>query len=146
MTLKLTPLKQFYCDECGDLIEKVEDGWVEWYDDYQNPAHGFRIVHASGASPLRKNDRNCYYPESSDISDDHLVHFTKDDGLARLLSFFKKNLADPNELSEIIRRIHIPHYEEARVYLARSIRDGIADSIDDSQRDLLRVIEEYGNG
>jgi hypothetical protein len=143
--MKLKPLTQFFCDECGGLIEKVEDGWLEWYDDYQNPIHGFRIVHASGASPRWRKGGNCYYPESGDISDDHLVHFTKDDGLARLLSFFKRNLSDPSELSEIINRIHIPHFEEARVYLARAIKDGVVDSFDNSQSDLLKVIEVYGN-
>ena len=143
--MKLRPLEQFICDECGELIEKLEDGWLEWIDDYKNPIHGFRIVHASGTSPRRKSGKNCYYPESIGLCDGHLSHFSTIDGLAILLSFFEKNLGTPKELAEIIRRLHIPHYEEARRYLERASSDGFIDNIDSSQADLKRVIEEYGN-
>jgi hypothetical protein len=143
--MKLRPLEQFICDECGELIEKPEDGWLEWIDDCKNPIHGFRIVHADGASPRRNSGKNCYYPESSDISDMHLASFSKIDGLAILLSFFERNLGTPKQLAEIIRRLHIPHYEEARRYLERATSDCFIDNIDSSQTDLKRVIEEYGN-
>jgi len=143
--MKLKPLQQFICDECGDVIEKVDDGWLEWFDDTKNPIHGFRIVHVSGASPRFKKGGNCYYPESSALSDNHLEHFTGIDGLAWLLSLFDRNLGDPRELAEIIRRIHILYYEEARQYLERAYNHGFIDSKDYSQYDLKRVIQEYGN-
>jgi len=75
----------------------------------------------------------------------HLEFFQKTDGLAVLLSFFERNLGTPKELAEVIRRLHIPHYEEARRYLERAIKDGFIDSIGSSQADLKRVIQEYGN-
>ena len=28
---KLEPLKQWYCDDCGQLIKDPEEGWVEWW-------------------------------------------------------------------------------------------------------------------
>ena len=43
--MRLRPLEQFICDECGELIEKLEDGWLEWIDDCKNPIH----------SPYRSN-------------------------------------------------------------------------------------------
>lgn len=143
--MKLKPLEYFICDECGELIEKLQDGWLEWIDDCKNPIHGFRIVHVSGASPRRNSGKNCYYPESSNISDMHLDFFSQIDGLAVLLSFFERNLGTPKELAEIIRRLHIPHYEQARRYLKRAISNGFIDNIDCSQDDLKRVIEKYGN-
>ena len=143
--MKLRPLEQFICDECGELIEKIEDGWLEWIDDRKKPIHAFRIVHASGASPRKNSGKNCYYPESSNISDMHLDVFSQINGLAVLLSFFERNLGTPKELAEIIRRLHIPHYEQARRYLKKAISDGFIDNIDCSQDDLKRVIEEYGN-
>ena len=142
--MKLKPLHQFICDECEKLIEKVEDGWLEWLNPPDKPVYGFRIVHVAGASPRFSQGGNCYYSESSEVSDNHLYYFAGADGLALLLSFFEMNLADPKELAEIARRIHVPHYEEARPYLEKALNDGIISSRDYSQEDLKRVIEEYG--
>jgi hypothetical protein len=49
--VKLKPLQQSICDECGGLIKKVDDGWLEWIDDSTTSIRGFRIVHVQGASP-----------------------------------------------------------------------------------------------
>ena len=131
----LKPLEQFICDQCGRLIENVDEGWLEWYDDYKNPAHGFRIVHAR---------QNCYYPDKAGVSDNHLVYFTGNDGLAVLLNLFKRRgVADQNELAEIIRRLHIPHYEEARRYWERAVSEGMVDNEDYRQAELQAVIKEY---
>jgi len=143
--MKIKPLTQFICDECGELIEKVEDGWLEWFNGFENPNHGFRIVHIDGASPRRKTGGNCYYPESGKVSDSLLNYFTQIDGLYRLLSFFKRNLVYPNEMAEIIRRIHIPYYEEARIYMDKAIRDGFYEGVEDNHYELKSIIEEYGN-
>jgi len=143
--MKLKPLQQFICDECQGVIEKIEDGWVEWFNGHENPIHGFRIVHASGVSPRSKEGGNCFYPESPYVSDLHLDVFTGSDGLAFLLSFFQRNVSDPNELIEIIRRIHIPYYEEARHYLERAYYNKIIDNKVYGQEDLKRVIKEYVN-
>ena len=134
--MSLKPLSQFICDQCGLLIENADDGWLEWYDDCENPAHGFRIVHAG---------RRCYYPERADISDNHLIYFTGKDGLPILLNLFKrKGVADQNELAEIIRRLHIPYYEEARRYWDRAVSEGMIDNEDYRQAELQAVIKEYG--
>jgi hypothetical protein len=133
--MSLKPLEQFICDKCGQLIEKVDDGWLEWYDNFKEPAHGFRVVHAGG---------RCLYPDHADISDNHLVYFTGADGLASLLSMFKgKGVADQNELAEIIRRLHVPHYEEARMYWERAVSEGTITDESYRQEDLLDVIKEY---
>jgi hypothetical protein len=42
----------------------------------------------------------------------------------RLLSFLEMNLADPKELAEIVRRIHVPHYEEAGKFLEKALGEG----------------------
>lgn len=95
----LKPLEQYICDNCGGLIENIKDGWLEWIvDNGRDPMYGFRIVHAGGG---------CYYPETADISDNHLVYFTGNDGLGYLLSMTDNKLY-PNgvniiELAEIIR-------------------------------------------
>lgn len=147
--MKLKPLEQFICDSCRKKIEKIEDGWLEWQheprgpDKQEKPLHGFRIVHHSSASPRKEEDNYCYYPEGPSVSDLHLRYFTGVDGLAMLLSFFDRNLADPGELAEIIRRLHIPRYEEARPFLDRAIKDAIVDGRDCTQNDLGKIIKRY---
>jgi hypothetical protein len=142
--MKLKPLQQFICDECGDLIKKVDDGWLEWIDDSKTPIHGFRIVHIQGASPRSKSGGDCYYPRSFSASDMHLKYFTGPDGLSLLLSFFlKENLANPKELVDIIRRLHVPYYEEARPFLEKALDDGFISSPEYIQKELKSVIKEY---
>jgi hypothetical protein len=62
--MKLKPLEQFICDECGGLIKKVEDGWLEWINPPNKPVHGFRIVHNAASSPGVVQAGNCYYPKN----------------------------------------------------------------------------------
>jgi len=46
-------------------------------------------------------------------------------GLAKLLAMLQyKKLENPDELAEIIRRIHVPYYEEARLYWDTAKADG----------------------
>ncbi len=139
----LIPLKNYICDECGCTIEKPGDGWLEWIDDNKTPLKGFRIVHHSSASPRKNQGGNCYYPPNLDVSDDHLTHYMGTDGLAFLLSKFDQNLSDAKELVEIIRRLHIPHYEEARQFIDRAHKDGLLDSKDHDQNNLLMIIKQY---
>jgi hypothetical protein len=57
---KLKPLQQFVCDTCGELIQSVDQGYVEWlWDDKGGNARDFHIVHHALYSPL-KPDLGCY--------------------------------------------------------------------------------------
>lgn len=53
----LIPLKQFICDECGEIINSPGEGYVEWEEgidqDGQFFAKGFRIVHHLPKSPYK---------------------------------------------------------------------------------------------
>jgi hypothetical protein len=141
--IKMKPLKQFVCDECGQIIKNINDGWFEWIDLKGDDIHGFRIVHFSGASPRFKQGKNCYYPEHLGISDNHLKYFTGEDGLGYLLSLFERRLRDPKEVIEMIRRLHIPHYEEARFFFKRAIDEGFIACFDDTQDTLKKIISKY---
>src|SRR5215204_2165139 len=102
--MELEPLKQWYCDSCGDIIECAEDGWMEWHsDEYGTNAKGFRIVH---------NRLACMYSDSKlirdglHISDNHLVYFLGVDGLAHLLHVMEHQTNGKSpELIEIVRRL-----------------------------------------
>lgn len=120
----LVPLKQWYCDNCGEVINKPEDGWLEWYNNRDEIGNnrGYRIVH---------HDKKCMYDDKSLfaenklVSDMHLSSYIGPDGLISLLSYIESNRAkDNSELVEIIRRLHIPYYEEARKYHRVAEEDG----------------------
>jgi hypothetical protein len=64
-----------------------------------------------------------------------------------LLNLFKrKGVVDQDELAEIIRRLHVPYYEEARTYWDRAVSEGMVDNEDYRQADLQAVIKEYSEG
>jgi hypothetical protein len=146
--MKLIPLSQWICDSCNQMIEKAEEGWLEWYELKDgNQIGGFRIVH---------NQEECHYRyerlirEGKHISDNHLQYFTGYDGLASLLTMFDcKTQIDSYELADIIRRIHLPYYEEARTYWEEAKVDGFIFGERHSVRDfqqgtLLNLITRYG--
>ena len=109
----LEPLKQYLCDECGQVIEKPEDGWVEWLYDtipgtHEMHHHSYRIVHHQSRSPLR---RGCYaYTHHENRCDNHLHYILAYD----LLPPHARNIW---EYVGFVRRLTVPHFEEARQYL-----------------------------
>lgn len=115
----LRPLEQWYCDVCGEVIEKVEDGWLEWYKERLNDGSfgkekEYRIVHHDKSCMYNSNR---LYKDNKMNADMHLHGFVGPDGLVSLLSKIQFDDVENNrELVEIIRRLHVPFYEEARQY------------------------------
>jgi hypothetical protein len=157
----LLPLKQWYCDVCEELIERPEQGMLQWYHDKdaagKSVERGFRIVHNAGFSPRRPTG-DCYYVfEEHHFADEHLTGVLGTRGLLNLLSFIDvgpllnpsyrgPQAADLRELTEIIRRLHVPYYEEARQYWDRAREDGFfADAselwpyLPDTSRDVIHL-------
>lgn len=132
---KLEPLKEFICDECGEVIEEPSDGWVEWITNYSDEideryeAYNFRIVHHKVASPNPRG--TCYYTDlyndyEGTESSYHLHDFLEDKGLSQALSILRKQAEGDIKFKnkeafldclDLIRRITIPYYEESRIYL-----------------------------
>ena len=117
---KLIPLFQWICDSCGSVIETPEEGWFEWYSEMNsNICTGFRIVH---------HDIKCQYNEQSlyaqrlILHDLNLTDILGDDGLGYLTDFINdsidgaRKLKSISEITEIIKRVSIPYWEEARQY------------------------------
>ena len=143
----LEPLKQFICDKCGQIIEKPEDGWVEWLHR-EDPLtgrrknQGFKIVHHSAASPISDGTRRvrCYhYDNRADRSDNHLEYFLGDSGLPILYGMidsgpdfvdqkYVPEVASVREYMEFLRRLTLPYYEEARKYWYEAKSNGFFDS------------------
>ena len=148
--MRLLPLSQWKCDACGQIIERPEMGWVEWLagPTHGTKAHAFRIVH---------NSSRCQYPSMGRVHDIHLVHLLGPDGLATLLELVspggrtanrEDGVANLDEWCELVRRLHVPHYEEARHYWAYAEADnvfsGLAEHSQYSQATLLEILARYG--
>ena len=145
--MRLIPLKQWLCDSCGEVIEDPEDGWFEWHSAKDYTISNFRIVH---------HRLSCMYNEAAlkeqgiMVADHHLSVVIGSRGLAYWLFAIElsetgkaskiKNLV---ELVGILRRLHIPYWEEARLYWDRAYRDGFHDGCDFGESNLQSIIEEY---
>jgi len=148
--MKLIPLKQWICDSCGGVIEKPRDGWLEWYTEKDKSLDtGFRIVHHRESCMY--NDTTLEQQNRSPL-DLGLPHALGSHGLGYLLFKLELSekgvykLADIKELIEIIRRLHLPYYEEARLYWKNALRDGFHDGCSFDENILLAIIQNYGGG
>ena len=150
--MKLLPLQQFKCDACGQIIARPDVGWVEWLagPTRGTKAHGFRIVH---------NSNRCQYPTSGRVHDMHLTHLLGPDGLAILLTLVapggrtgnrEDGVESLEEWGEIVRRLHVPYYEEARQYWSDAEADGFFAGPNTSalynQTMLRDILTQYGHG
>jgi len=138
----MEPLKQFICDECGEIIERPEEGFVEWIRDEvdgRQQACGFRIVHHYKYSPLKGKKKDaCYkYGDHDGRSDDHLNHIL-DMKNQFILSFLDLGyfhstegnsclITDFKEFADFARRLTIPYYEQARLSFDKAMSDGDSD-------------------
>lgn len=141
--MKLIPLRQWTCDSCGGVIEKSEDGWFEWYTERDTSLDtGFRIVHHRGSCMY--NDQRLEQQNRSP-SDFDLSMVVGHNGLALLLNLMeRKKFADMKEFIEVFRRLHLPYYEEARLYWNDALRDGFHDGYCFDENTLLDIIKNYG--
>ncbi|MEC0886824.1 hypothetical protein [Bacillus atrophaeus] len=146
LNLKLKKKEQWYCDFCGEIIESDKDGMLEWdsfleKDDTQFNAKNFRIVHNRSIKKChpRNNDAN--------LSDGHLHWYTGPGGLSELLAIKHRYHLDLVKFDEIIRRLHVDYYEEARQYFHESRENGdefdIYEIGDYSQDALKTIIRKY---
>jgi len=158
----MLPLKQFVCDTCHEIIKSPDEGWLEWLDDKdpnsnRRKAHSFRICHHLLKSPLG-GENGCYVnsPEANS-STIHLDQFLED-RMAHLLGcidigdyhdpdFHQPRVADLRQWTELVRRVTIPYYEEARLYWKKAMDDGYFDGANEiriyTQDFLKTLVEEY---
>lgn len=157
--MKLIALRQWVCDECGELIRKPEEGYVEWLVDDKHIRYGFRIVHHALASP-RQLDGNCYrYTDERGRRDMDLEQFLGAGGIVKMLSFInmgslhddfdaKPRIKSSGEWVKLFKRLQVPYYEEARLYWDKAEEDGFFDGANEIAsylpETLKELIERYG--
>jgi hypothetical protein len=126
----LRPLKQWFCDKCGNVIDGPEEGYVIWKRNAEHKDYDFRIIHQNEC-----DDRAYSCSEA-------LKEFLGRKGLAYILSFLSLGIvinalgssAEPDVLNmdefvDFIRRVQTPYYEDARIhYRNPEILDRLVDS------------------
>ena len=150
--MRLIPLKQWICDSCGEVIEKPKDGWFEWYSDTRTHLEtGFRIVHSRESCMY--DDRTLREQHRSPL-DQQLPVVLGSSGLGYLLFMLEltekkkvvRKIASVSEFVEMIRRLHLPYWEEARLYWKDAYREGLHDACSFDEKTLITIIEEYERG
>ncbi|MCU1304598.1 MAG: hypothetical protein JWQ87_4882 [Candidatus Sulfotelmatobacter sp.] len=112
------------CAFCGDLITSIEAGRVEWLagadERGMSTVKGLRLVHAL-----------CGYDDRREFRKDHslveglpLNRFVGPDGLMLLLSLIAEAEMPTADLLEIVKRVHIPGYEQTRELFSEAIHGG----------------------
>ena len=154
----LIPLKQWICDTCAEVIESPEHGWLEWRQDENGKASDFNIVHHIEHSPRKLGGGDCY-PFRGLSS--HLDRYVGENGLPHLLCLLDEdihiNLVNEHDSypdvkyikqwMELVRRLQVQYYEEARQYFDRASEDGYFDGawgIIFRPEKLKSIIEKYG--
>lgn len=127
----------WFCDVCGDEIRSTDDGWVEWISlsDGEGRRRGrdLRLVHHRPASPLRGtlaarcqfHERNEHARDGGIVNDLPLKSFLGPDGLMRLLAMIAEERAPRDEVLEMIKRLHIPGYEQARLHFVEAVAEDV---------------------
>ena len=139
---RLQPLTQWICDACGEVISSASDGWLEWYRErgekgQYSQSKGFRIVHHH---PSCMYNERAMFKDGQMVADMPLEDFTGANGLNYLLSKLELDLIEnvPKYI-EIIRRLHLPYYEEARSYHEDAVQDGYFDGENELTRGQLET-------
>jgi hypothetical protein len=120
----------WYCDVCGELISTPEEGYVIWNVDEEHLDHGFLVIHNGKCD-------NPKYPSSIALAD-----LVGPDGLSHLMAFLsvgslradpdyptKPSIANIDDFVDLVRRLHVPHYEEARRHFDNGgVREAMSDA------------------
>jgi len=124
------------CDTCKQPILKVEDGWLEWlnvhvYDNGHDRETGLRLVHHRPASPLRA-EGGCQYKSQLEyrrrkaiVAHMSLQECLGPEGLIQLTELLSQGFEPAEEVLEMIKRLHVPGYEHARLHFKEAIAGGV---------------------
>jgi len=157
----MIPLRQYVCDTCGEVIKSPKEGWLEWiHDRATKKKHSFRVCHHVSFSPLGK-PQGCYrHGDKLGRADMHL-DAVLEMRIPFLLSFLDCGKTSEPELAdlavtdieewiELVRRMTIPLYEEARQHWTKARNDGYFEG--ENELSMYRegflgtLIEKYGTG
>jgi hypothetical protein len=110
------------CDQCYQAIEKAEEGWAEWLYEAGKPGRGLRLVH--------HNSKCQYRPHHGKSADCDLVRYLTPEGLIDLLALVHEDNLPLPMVVEMVKRLHLPGYEEVRSRINEAIENGFIEPTD----------------
>lgn len=156
----LTPLYQFYCDTCYQVIDRPLDGVVEWIHaagmqfDFRM-VHGWRAVRRLQGKATPRN--GCFqHPHTAGAHSMSIPKFLTQYHLewvaevalspAFSLEGYQLPLRDPDQFLEVVRRLLVPYYEEGRLVLEQALAEGAWRQLDGYRAEVLQsLIVRYRN-
>jgi hypothetical protein len=124
-------MRTWICDFCGGPINKPEDGLVEWVDfEESKPGRSLRLVHNSKYVTGSRKD-SCTLNDAELVSDkesvgsNSLADYIGDNGLMHLLTLISESTLSTHDVLEMIKRLHITGYEQARKHFKEAINAGV---------------------
>lgn len=150
----LTPLYQFFCDTCGQVIDRPLDGVVEWRHA-AGMQFDFRVVHGWRAARRFQGKatprRGCFgYPHTAGTHSMTIPGFLTAYHLewvaeaavspAFSLEGYQLPLREPDQFLTVARRLLIPYYEEGRLVLERAQVEGTWRPLDGYGEMVLRSL------
>ena len=130
-------LGSWNCDNCGQIIECAKDGWLEWLScdstkNIEQKSFGLRLVHDKPSSPRNNTENGCQYNgqiehqnHNAGVMDISLEECLGNEGLLNLLEMIDKKELPIEEVSEMIKRLHVSNYEQARGSFELAIHQGL---------------------
>ncbi|MEK5146696.1 hypothetical protein MKX53_06600 [Psychrobacillus sp. FSL K6-4615] len=114
---RLKPKQQWICDNCGEIIESIGNGCLEWWykgTDLENSLiEDFRIVHHDSTCMY---DPQLIFKKGKQAGSMQIEGLVGESGLVYFLGFDVSLIKNFTDYQEIIRRLHVSYYEEARLY------------------------------
>ncbi|MCK5212865.1 MAG: hypothetical protein KAQ74_02990 [Dehalococcoidia bacterium] len=129
----LEPLLQWCCDSCGGIINGAHDAYMEWaIDQRTQKVSGPRIVHKSRECTYGDKDLATAWRTPAHIALETIVGIERLPALIELLNDMIASgwvdTEDGQSFVEVVRRVQLPYYEEARLFwnvaLQASVHDG----------------------
>ena len=138
--------QKWICDNCGGVIENIDDGCLEWMAARQGEAFKImkpQIVHRVKCLYNQERLLKDYNAILEDISLRYLLGY---DGLMELLSLVSDaDKENQEDFIRIIKRLHIPNYEESFRYFKSALNNFVFEPTTKpdyySQQDMKAVIE-----
>lgn len=151
----LTPLTQFICDSCGQVIESPNDGWVEWvgsFEDNKSVDKNFRICHHKIQCQKLARHPHCSDLPLRDVigNNVHAFIFTHlDVGPYHDKESRGPSIVDFRQYTDFMRRLTLPYYEEARQWWNEAMKDGYFGDANEIYiylpDNLQRMIQHYSS-
>ena len=154
------PFTKYVCDVCGKTID-AKDAVLQWvqrpckdepHSPFRDELDSMRICcNREACDSFLEYKAIC---EKLHFQWVHLDWFLGSDNIDEILTFPMERII-PDSLKEqyleILRRLTIPYYEEARCYFNSAYQDGVIEDIDGYNKGhiswkpsrLKRIIEEY---